>query len=211
MMTFMKRVKIGRSACYVAFMSDVPHDLLPDDEQPWTALESREVASDPLVVRDLVRGHANTTFAYTYRPRGTRAALIVPITVDGRLVLLRQYRYPIRMTMTEIPAGGVEDGEDPLDAAKRELVEEIGGVAREFEPLPLFCPQPSFTGQVFHPFVAFGVTLGENAPEDSELLRVEIVPVAEAYRRLDDGEIPNGPSALTLFHARRVLTRRGLL
>ncbi|PYE55771.1 NUDIX domain-containing protein [Deinococcus yavapaiensis] len=192
-------------------MSERTPDLHPDDDQPWTALERRDVSRAPHIVADLVQGHAGTTFEYTYRPRGGRAALIVPITEDGRLVMLRQYRYPIGMTMTEIPAGAVELGEEPLDAAKRELAEEIGGVARAFEALPLFCPQPSFTGQIFHPFVAFDVTLGENAPEDSELLRVEVVPIHEAYRRLDDGEIPNGPSALTLFHARRVLSRRGLL
>ena len=192
-------------------MANARKTLEPDDVQPWRTLRSAEISPSPRLVRDLVEGHAGTSFEYVYRPRGGAAALVVPITRDAQVVLLRQYRYPLRMTLIEIPAGGVEEGEQPLEAAKRELLEEVGGTASEFVELPLFCPQPSFTGQVFHPFVAFDVTLGESSPEDSELLRIEVVPILEAYRRLDEGAIPNGPSALCLFHARKVLVERGLL
>lgn len=84
-------------------------------------------------------------------------------------------------------------------------------MSEEWLALPCFCPQPSFTGQIFYPFIALNVRLLDSAPEESELLSVQTVPLAEAYRRLDAGAIPNAPSALTLFHARGELQRRGLL
>lgn len=189
--------------------SDGPF-LQPDAEQPWAVLERAELCAAPPIVRDRLRLHGGEE-SYVYRPRGGRAALVVPVTPSGEIVLLRQYRYPLRATLTEIVAGGVELGETPRQAAARELREEVGGAALEWLALPTFCPQPSFTGQVFHPFVALGVTLGEASPEAGELIEVQVVPAREVYRRLDGGELPNAPSALTLFYARPALLERGLL
>ncbi len=185
--------------------------LQPDAEQPWTVLSRAELCAAPPLWRDTLRLHGGGEEQYVYRPRGGRATVVVPVTPAGEIVLLRQYRYPLRTTLLETVAGGVEAGEEPLAAAARELREEVGGAASGWLALPTFCPQPSFTGQVFHPFVAFGVTLGEASPEAGELIEVWIVPAPEVYRRLDAGELPNAPSALSLFYARSALLERGLL
>ena len=185
--------------------------LRPDAEQPWTTLERAELCASPPLWRDTLRLHGGTEESYVYRPRGGRAALVVPVTPGGDIVLLRQYRYPLRATLSEIVAGGVETGEAPRQAAERELREEVGGTARSWLALPTFCPQPSFTGQIFHPFVAFDVELGASEPEPGELIEVQVLPAGEVYRRLDAGELPNAPSALSLFYARPALLERGVL
>ncbi len=186
--------------------------LVPDPEQPWQTLQSREAVPPPRsVLVDRVRTHAGAELEYTYRPRGPRAVYVLPVTDDGRVALIRQYRYPLRATILEVVAGGIERGEEPLAAAVRELAEEVGGVAREWVALPGFYPQPSISGVVFFPLLALGVEFGEAAPESSELIEREVVPLAEAYRRLEAGEFPDAPSSVTLFHARAELVRRGLL
>lgn len=186
--------------------------LVPDETQPWQTLASREAVPPPRsVLIDRVRTHAGAELDYTYRPRGPRAVFILPVTADGRVALIRQYRYPLRATILEVVAGGVERGEEPLDAARRELAEEVGGEAQEWVTLPGFYPQPSISGVVFYPLLALGVQLGEAHPESSELIERQIVPLAEAYRRLMAGEVLDASSSLTLFHARPELERRGLM
>lgn len=186
--------------------------LVPDETQPWQTLASREAVPPPRsVLIDRVRTHGGAELDYTYRPRGPRAVFILPVTADGQVALIRQYRYPLRATILEVVAGGVERGEEPLEAAQRELAEEVGGVAQEWVTLPGFYPQPSISGVVFYPLLALGVQLGEARPEASELIERQIVPLAEAYRRLMAGEILDASSSLTLFHARPELERRGLV
>ena len=187
-------------------------ELIPDEQQPWQTLSSTPLSPPPREMRrDTLRTQAGAELDYVYRPRGPRAVFVLPITAAGEAVLIRQYRYPLGAVITEVVAGGVEQGEDLLAAAARELREEVGGTAREWAALPGFYAQPSFSGVVFYPLLALGVTLGAAQPEESELITRLVLPLPEAYRRLDAGEIFDGPSSLTLFHARRVLQERGLL
>ncbi len=186
--------------------------LVEDDTQPWATLESRQIVSGfRTVFEDRVRLPSGAETTYQYRPRGPRAVFVLPVTAAGEAVLIRQYRYPLRATVTEVVAGGVERGEDLLAAAQRELHEEVGGVAAEWVPLPGFYPQPSISGVIFYPFLALGVTLGDMHHEDTETIERVVVPLAEAYRRLDAGEILDGSSSLAMWHARAVLAGRGLL
>ena len=186
--------------------------LIPDDEQPWQPLAQIELNGPPRrLVRDTVRLHGGQQGEYVYRPRGPRAVFVLPITAEGEAVLIREYRYPLRAFVTEVVAGGVEEGEDLGNAAARELLEEAGGVAAEWLALPGFYPQPSISGVVFYPFLAFGVALQAAHNEESELIERSVLPLADVYRQLEAGEIFDGPSSLVLFHARRELAARGLL
>jgi ADP-ribose pyrophosphatase len=186
--------------------------LVPDETQPWQTLESQQLLPPPRSVqRDRVLAHNGSELEYIYRPRGPRAVFIFPVTQAGEAVLIRQYRYPLRAYIFEVVAGGIEEGEEVLQSAARELKEEIGGVAERWLPLPAFYPQPSISGVVFYPLLALGVTLEEAQPEDSELIERLVLPLAEVYRRLEAGEIFDGPSSLTLFHARAQLKELGLL
>ncbi|WP_019587117.1 NUDIX domain-containing protein [Deinococcus apachensis] len=186
--------------------------LVPDEVQPWDTLASRVLVDGfRMVLEDRARTAAGVEVVYQYRPRGPRAVFVLPVTVRGEAVLIRQYRYPLRATIWEVVAGGVERGEDLLAAAARELAEEVGGTAAEWVPLPGFYPQPSISGVVFYPLLALGVTLGETAHEETEVIERVTLPLTEAYRMLDAGEIQDGPSSLTLWHARQHLLERGLL
>jgi ADP-ribose pyrophosphatase len=188
--------------------------LTPDDpaDQPWQTLDSAVLVGPPRsLVRDRLRTAAGHEFEYLYRPRGPRAVFVLPVTAAGEAVLIRQYRYPLRASISEVVAGGVEAGEALQESAARELQEEVGGVAREWLALPAFYPQPSISGVVFYPYLALGVTLGTAQPEASEVIAPLRLPLAEVYRRLEAGEIHDGPSSLTLYHARRLLVARGLL
>ncbi|MEF2277030.1 NUDIX hydrolase [Deinococcus sp. YIM 134068] len=186
--------------------------LVADEAQPWETLASRALVSGfRTVLEDRVRTASGVEVVYQYRPRGPRAVFVLPVTAAGEAVLIRQYRYPLRATVWEVVAGGVERGEDLMDAASRELAEEVGGRAAEWIALPGFYPQPSISGVVFFPLLALGVTLGDTAHEESEVIERVVLPLPEVYRMLEAGEIGDGPSSLTLWHARRHLQERGWL
>ena len=186
--------------------------LVPGDTQPWQTLSSEALSGPPhLLNRDRVCTAQGHELTYLYRPRGPRAVFVVPVTPHREVVLIRQYRYPLGAWITEVVAGGMEDGEDVLQSAARELMEEVGGTAQEWVPLPAFYPQPSVSGAAFYPLLALGVTLGKAHPEPDELIERLVLPLAEAYRRLLAGEILQGPGSLALFHARPHLEARGYL
>ncbi|MDV6375370.1 NUDIX hydrolase [Deinococcus arenicola] len=186
--------------------------LTEDEAQPWQTLESRQLVDGyRVVLEDRVRVTEGVETLYQYRPRGPRAVFVLPVTAAGEAVLIRQYRYPLRATIMEVVAGGVERGEGLLPAAARELLEEVGGVSDDWIPLPGFYPQPSISGVIFYATLALNVTLGQTQHEDTETIERVVVPLAEAYRMVEAGEIQDGPSGLTLFHARRHLVERGLL
>lgn len=186
--------------------------LVPGEAQPWQTLSSEALSGPPHVLhRDRVRTGSGHELDYLYRPRGPRAVFVVPVTPAGEVVLIRQYRYPLRAWITEVVAGGMEAGEEVLESAARELHEEVGGTAEQWIALPAFYPQPSVSGAAFFPLLALGVTLQEARPEPDELIERLVLPLGEAYRLLLAGEMLHGPGALTLFYARAELERRGLL
>lgn len=188
------------------------HTLTEDEVQPWQTLSSRQLVTGIRpITEDQVRLPSGTEITYQYRRRGPKAVFILPILPDGQAVLIRQYRYPLRAVITEIVAGGVEQGETFQQAAARELLEEVGGTAGEWVGLPGFYPQPSISGVVFYPFVALDVMLGEAHLEPTETIERFTVPLAEAYRMLVAGEIQDGSSSLILWQARPLLKARGLL
>ncbi|GGJ26195.1 NUDIX domain-containing protein [Deinococcus roseus] len=180
--------------------------------EKYRVLATREIHPRPRrILVDQVETPSGMQFEYVYRPRGGAAVFILPITEDGQVALIEQYRHPLRRVITEVPAGSVEPGEDILKCAQRELLEEVGGEATEWHPLPAFYPQPAFSGAVFYPFVALGVTLGEPQLEESELLTLKLTPISEVYRMLEAGEILDGNSVIALYQARSLLKEKGLL
>ncbi len=186
--------------------------LVPEPDQPWKTLHSSEVLAGPYGLRqDKVLTHLDKEYDYFLRPRGRGAVYALPVTKEGQLVMIRQYRYPLQRYILEMPAGAIDAGEEPLEAAARELLEEAGGVALEWLPLPGYYHAPASSGSVFYPFIAFGVTLGETQHEATELLERSLMEPAEVYEMLERGEIVDGNSSLILFHARKVLEGRGVL
>lgn len=127
---------------------------------------------------------------------------IVPLTPDGQIVLIRQYRYTVQQWVWEIPAGGLQQGQTPLDAARQELREEIGGVSNEILSLGTFHTANGRTSELGNYFVAKNVQLGESEHESSEVITIHPTPVADVLGMLQRNEIKDAPSALALHLAR---------
>ncbi|WP_027719469.1 NUDIX hydrolase [Desulfovirgula thermocuniculi] len=137
------------------------------------------------------------------------AVAVVALTEEGEVVMVRQYRYAVGRHLLEIPAGKLEEGEDPLQCAKRELAEETGYTARRWEPLLSFYSTPGFSSEKMHLFLARGLERGGQAPDEDEFLQVVKVPLAEALGMLWRGEICDAKSAAGLLAASWLLAREG--
>jgi ADP-ribose pyrophosphatase len=152
------------------------------------------------VRRDTVRWPNGVERPFYYvQPHG--AVWIVPVTAEGDLVLIRQFRYAIDQWCWEVPAGGLHDFEgEPLDLARKELLEEVGGTSDDWTYVGRFRPGVSTIDEICHVFLARGVVLGHGAQtEDEEIIEIHPVPVARAMEMSRRGEIVDGRSALALL------------
>ncbi|MEV0687236.1 NUDIX hydrolase [Nocardia sp. NPDC050378] len=122
------------------------------------------------------------------------AVAVLALDDEGRVVLIRQYRHPIRTRLLELPAGLLDiDGEDPLTAAKRELAEETGLAAAEWSVLVDVALSPGFTDEALRVFFATGLTETDRPDPEHEEADLELVrmPLDEAVRAALAGEIVN--------------------
>ncbi len=130
------------------------------------------------------------------------AAVVLPVHRDGRVVLVRQYRYPLGGVLLELPAGKLDPGEDPEQTARRELAEETGLGASQWDPLGPFYTTPGFSDEVLHCFLARGLTEGERAvPDDDEALEVVVLGSAEVREWIRQGKIRDGKTLACLYLA----------
>lgn len=176
----------------------------PDEAEhpePWQTLTTEVALSNApwfRVRRDRVRIHTGLEVTYTYMDRPD-VVLVVPVSAAGELLLLRQYRYPVRAWCWEVPAGSVEPHEDPATAAARELSEELGSTCRSMTHIASLYLSPGTISGRSHIYLATGVELGESHTEATELLRAVRLPLAEGLRMARTGEITDGLSVLPLL------------
>jgi ADP-ribose diphosphatase len=133
------------------------------------------------------------------------AVLMVPVLDDGRLVVERQFRYPMNRVMLEFPAGKLDRGETPLATAQRELVEETGYTAARWSPLGRIHPTVSYSTEVIDLLVAESLTHVGRRLDHGEFLDVVALTTGELEAALDRGEITDAKSvaALLLYLRRR--------
>jgi ADP-ribose pyrophosphatase len=117
---------------------------------------------------------------------------IVPLTDNGEIVMVSQYRHPVGGMLLEIPAGKLDPGETPEECARRELIEEIGLAPGRLVKMATFYTTPGYSNEIFHLFLADGLT-----PEHSDLTEEEIesvvrIPMDDAVRMISDGTIEDG-------------------
>ena len=135
------------------------------------------------------------------RHRG--AVVILPLLGDGRLVLVRQHRYPTGEILLELPAGKLDPGESPIDCALRELEEETGWRAAEATELGWFYTTPGFTDEVLHAFVATGLeAASDHLPDPDEAIEIVTLTIESALEACRDGGIRDSKTIATLFQAR---------
>jgi len=169
--------------------------------EPWEVLGTEYLLRSPWrdVRQDRLRLQTGDEVAYTYL-EAPEAAFVVPLTTDGRIVVLRQYRHPPRAWVWEV-VGGAVGGDGPAEAARRELAEEIGGRCRELVLLGSFYALAGALSSRHHAFLAMDVELGEPHHEPMELLEIVLLDPDEAFARARDGRIDESQSALALLMA----------
>jgi ADP-ribose pyrophosphatase len=150
------------------------------------------------VRRDRVRlpNGATATREYVVHPG---AVLIVPILDDGRLVLERQFRYPVGRVMLEFPAGKVDPDESPLATAQRELREEAGYVARTWRHLGTVHPEIGYSTEAIEMYVATGLSHVGAQLDEGEFLDVVLMTEEELLAAFDAGDVTDGKTVAALF------------
>jgi len=135
------------------------------------------------------------------------AVCILPVLNDGRIVMVRQYRKPAEAALLEIPAGGLEAGEEPQLCAARELKEECGLTAARLTPLFSFYLAPGYSTELIHCFLAEGMEAGEAEPDEDENLEIEEYSLEELLPMIDDGRIQDSKTvaALLALYRRRTV------
>lgn len=131
------------------------------------------------------------------------SAVIVPVFDDGTVALVRQWRHAAGEYLLEVPAGSLEEGEDPLEGAIRELEEEIGVVAENIEKLCEFYVSPGFVTEKMHLYLATGLKHVGQKLEADELIEIERYSLNELQTMITDGRICD---AKTIIGIQMVLT-----
>jgi ADP-ribose pyrophosphatase len=131
------------------------------------------------------------------------AVLVVPVLDDGRLVLERQFRYPVRRVMLEFPAGKLDAGESPLACAKRELAEEAGYIAATWKELGTIHPEIGYSTEFIDMYEATGLTHVGQRLDEGEFLDVVAMSESDLLATYDCGGFTDGKSVAALFAWRR--------
>ena len=156
-------------------------------------LDSREIYKGRVVTltvdnAELENGH--TALREVVHHHG--GACILPLFADGTICMVRQFRYAMQQELWELPAGKLEKGEDPFEAAKRELGEECGLTADNYISLGQFYPTVGYDTEVIYTWVATGLHKTQMHLDADEFLTPDRVPLDKAYEMVMSGEIRDG-------------------
>lgn len=177
------------------------------ESNPWKTLGTREVYRNAWIrVREdrVIRPDGAEGIYGVVETRIATGA--VPLTEDGYTYLVGQYRYPLGVYSWEIPEGGADPGEDPMQACQRELQEETGLVAERWEQLGGEIHLSNcFTAERGFVYLARGLRMTEAEPDGTERLQVRKLPFDEALLMAKCGEITDAITLIALERAARVL------
>jgi len=178
----------------------------PNEDLTEETLSSRTVYRGKLlhVLEDEVRlpDGASARREYIRHPG---AVMIIPVLDAETVVLVRQFRYPLRRHFYELPAGKREQGEDPLATARRELREECGYEAAEWRRLASIHPCIGYSDEAIDIYLARGLTHVGQATDDEEFVEVVPMKLTEALDWIRDGRITEVKAVIGLLWAERFL------
>lgn len=161
-------------------------------------ISSREVYKCPLfrVTEDVAKDPDGFEIKRSI-VRHSGSAVMMAVDAKKRILLVRQFRLPAEKMLWELPAGRLDPGEKPLQAAKRELMEETGYRAKTWKKLASFWPSPGFVGEKMTIFLATDLTEGEAKPMDDERIETRWFSAREvqemiAAQKVEDGKTLTG-------------------
>ena len=173
---------------------------MSEPEHQETMLERKSVFEGRVihVTLDTVRlENGKTAQREIVRHHG--GACVAALTDADELCFVRQYRYAYEEELLELPAGKLEQGEDPFVAAKRELGEEMGVTADEYLPLGVFYPTCGYCNEVIHLYAAKGLHKTSQHLDPDEFVTTLTIPLAEAEQMALDGRINDGKTIAAIF------------
>ena len=140
--------------------------------------------------RDVIRHHGSAVILAVDDTKSKR---------DPSVVMELQYRHAAGQYLLEVPAGKLEEGEEALAAAKRELLEETGFQAKRWRKMVRYFASPGFLGEWMQVFLAEGLTAGRAKPEYDEKIDVQMIPLSELLRMIEQGEIHDGKTLVSVM------------
>ena len=178
--------------CYLFCMEF--EDLIEKQLSAHTLFEGRVIN---LRVDDVLLPNGKTSSREYVEHRG--GAAILAVDDGGYIHLVRQFRYPYREAILEIPAGKLEKGEAPEIAAARELQEETGLVAETVEPYGVIYPSPGYTNERLYIFKASGIAKDVAHPDEDEFLNLVRIPFADALDMVLSGQIKDAKTCFAIL------------
>ncbi len=158
------------------------------------------------VYKDDVSLNGKPAIREVVRHKGASAVLAFDDHGEGYFV--EQFRYPVNMPLFEVPAGKIDDGETPLECAKRELAEECGITAEKWTELGPMFSSPGFCDEAIYLFVAEELSESAPNPDEDEFLDVIKIPLSEAYKRLCEGKIPDAKTQILILRGMEIIKNR---
>ncbi len=152
---------------------------------------------------DVLLPNGNTSFREVVEHNG--GVCVAPLTKDNKLIFVRQFRYPYKEVILELPAGKLEKGEDPKTAGLRELFEETGYVAENLKDLGILYPTPGYCGEKIYMYLADELEKSEQHLDADEFLSVEEIPVEKALEMVMSGEIKDSKTQVMILKIARIL------
>ncbi|MBQ6946715.1 MAG: NUDIX hydrolase, partial [Clostridia bacterium] len=145
------------------------------------------------------------TLAFRNRVIHSGGSGVLPIDERGNVILVEQYRYGIGERSLEIPAGKLEIGEDPETCARRELIEEVGGVVSEMQSLGAIAATPAYDSEIIYIYMAKCSEFMPSQPDEGEFLRLCPMPLEKAVSLVMDGKITDAKTQIALLKANQLL------
>lgn len=174
------------------------------EDGPWKTFSTKTVHDCPWIRIDVsnVETPGGSPGQYHVVHFHHWAIGIIPIDADGNVTLVGQYRYPLKQYSWEIPEGGGKMEDTPLETAKRELKEETGLIADNWEKVLEAHLSNSATDEWGVLYLATGLTQGEAEPEEDEDLRIRKISVDDFYREVMEGKITDSLTVMAAQHLR---------
>ena len=137
------------------------------------------------------------------------AVCVIPVTDEGEIVCVRQYRYPFHEALLEIPAGKLDSpDEDPTEAAHRELREETGAICKKLTYMGLYYPSPAILDETIYMYLAEGLTFGETDFDEDEFIEIVKIPADELCAAILDGSIRDGKTQAAVLRAAIMINKK---